>query len=177
LYNSKDNSRPDWWGPKYTEPEKKCSSEPVFEDRPKGRVSETIKKENLSVILDNLVSTIDLQKSEINELEYSLKIEKKNSKILLQKISELEDINANLKTILKTVGDKDIKALVDPPVEEESVVIPHLFISKDAPKELFNAVYRAAIKIYHPDNHDGNEEIMKTINVIKDELYKSKGWS
>ena len=179
------SDRPDWWGNCYDPPsgqsKEECKST-YREERPRPtepskqtydtRIAEALKKENLSVVLDNLITTIDSQKNDLQELEHSLKIERKNSKLLLEKISELEDVNNNLKTILKTVGDKDIRNLIEP---EKEKLLPHLFISEDAPRAIFDCVYRAAIKIYHPDA-GGDEEVMKTVNTIKDNLYKTRGW-
>jgi hypothetical protein len=56
-------------------------------------------------------------------------------------------------------------------------VIPHFHLSPSAPKPLFDAVYKALAKMYHTDKNSGSGEKIKQINNLRDEIYKTKGWS
>jgi hypothetical protein len=56
-------------------------------------------------------------------------------------------------------------------------IVPHFFLSKNAPKELFDAVFKSLSKQYHPDKKHGDPEKMKEINEVKIKFYTEKGWS
>jgi hypothetical protein len=55
-------------------------------------------------------------------------------------------------------------------------LIPLFYLSKDAPKEVFDAVYKALARKYHPDTGNGSQELMKQLNDIKDQVYSAKAW-
>jgi hypothetical protein len=57
-----------------------------------------------------------------------------------------------------------------------SQIIPLFHLSEDAPKELFDAVYRALAKKNHPDTGNGSQDFMKELNQIKDQVYAAKSW-
>jgi hypothetical protein len=55
-------------------------------------------------------------------------------------------------------------------------LIPLFYLSKDAPKEVFDAVYKTLARKYHPDTGNGSQELMKQLNDIKDQVYSAKAW-
>lgn len=142
---------------------------------------EDINQDHFSVILNDLLESLNEQKLKSEELEKILNIEKKNISSLVLKITKLEEVNFALREAVRAISGSDPNKILGLEPEEEQkldepLVIPYLFVSRDAPREIFDAVFRAAIKIYHPDV-GGNEETMKEVNLIKDKIYVEKGWN
>ena len=107
--------------------------------------------ERLEMKLSNLTSNYEELKSEVQfmKLEYS----------------KIYNENCILKDIVNRLDTKSNK------VEDKN----SLFLSKDAPQEIVDTVWKTLSKTYHPDC-GGSEEKMKLINLDRDEFYKQNGW-
>lgn len=167
--------KPDWWN---------STKESRDTEIPQHKTPQSVKvsdKQEFSEVVNSLLSTIESQKQEIEHYIRLYKNEQETTRYLNERLLELEISNNNLLEVVRSIGNKDFvfttsntgfQKLNQEPAPN---VIEHLYITETAPKELFDAVYRAAIKLHHPDV-GGNSEIMTQINVIKDETYKKRGW-
>lgn len=163
-------NKPGWWDDgecRTTNPRSSFTDKKVTPT-----LNKEIKDENLSVVVNRLLDDIKNQSIKIEDLEYQNKILSKNYFSLSQKLVESERINEELRQIVRNLGYHHEEPKKS---DSEIKVLPYLYISENAPKKLFDAVYRAAVKLHHPDT-GGEEEVIKVINSLKDEIYKKKGW-
>jgi hypothetical protein len=73
--------------------------------------------------------------------------------------------------------NREVEIFQDMSREHESKKnIPYFYLDPSAPKFLFDAVYKALVKEFHPDKGPKYEETMKQINVLRDKIYKTRGW-
>lgn len=174
--------KPDWWNT--TEDSSYKSSQKTRQESPRAKTPQSVKisdKQEFSEVVNGLLTTIESQKQEIEHYTRLYKNEQETTRYLNERILELEISNNKLLEVVRSIGNKDFVFTTTNTgfqtlnTEINSTILDHLFISEDAPKELFDAVYRAAIKMHHPDV-GGNEETMKQINMIKDETYGKHGW-
>lgn len=171
--------KPEWWN---------SSTESTVEKPTKSTIHQnsatTVKvsdKKEFSEVVNSLLTTIETQKQEIEHYSRLYKNEQETNRYLNERLLELEISNRQLLEVVRSIGNKDFVFTTNNtgfqvlPEEPEHNIVDHLYISEKAPKELFDAVYRAAIKLHHPDV-GGDAETMTHINVIKDEMYKKRGW-
>lgn len=168
--------KPEWWN---SSTESTTSAEtPRYKTQQSVKISD---KQEFSEVVNSLLSTIESQKQEIEHYTRLYKNEQETNRYLNERLLELEISNNKLLEVVRSIGNKDFVFTTNDTgfktlnQETDKNILDHLFISEDAPKELFDAVYRAAIKLHHPDV-GGNEEMMTQINIIKDKIYEKRGW-
>ena len=132
----------------------------------------------VSDILNTLLDKIDIQKKDTSELKSILKEERRRNKSLQTENNMLHNEVGKLRQVVRDLSQVHKGA---PKLFPDSTLpagtIPEMYLVRNAPKEVFDAVYKALTKIYHPDKKGGSEEKQKKINLIKEEVYKNRGWS
>jgi regulator of replication initiation timing len=128
-------------------------------------------------LIDQLLDKIDIQKKDVVELQSLLREEKRRRESLQNENNALHSEMGKLRQVIRdlTFAQKDKTA--KPASGPSPSTIPEMFLAKNAPKEVFDAVYKALTKLYHPDKKGGSEEKQKKINLLKEEVYKERGWS
>lgn len=172
--------KPEWWNStEESAPQKPKESTFHQSSSPQVGISN---KQEFSEVVNSLLATIESQKQEIDHYSRLYKNEQETNRYLNERLLELEISNKQLLEVVRSIGNKDFVFTTSntgfQTVSEDfesAAFLDHLYISENAPKELFDAVYRAAIKLHHPDV-GGNSDIMTQINVIKDKTYEKRGW-
>jgi hypothetical protein len=126
--------------------------------------------------LNQLLDKVDSQNQDIEELKDRLIGEKRRSENILQENMELHSEIGKLRQIVRDLSQVNPKIPRRAPTPPKSSIIPGMYLDENAPKEVFDAVYRSLANIYHPDK-GGDEEKQKELNLIKEEVYKKKNWS
>jgi hypothetical protein len=130
-------------------------------------------------VIDQLLDKIDSQKKDVIELQSLLREEKRRRESLQNENNTLHSEMGKLRQVIRDLSySKRDSARTPPPSPGPSAnTIPDMYVLKTAPKEVFDAVYKALTKLYHPDKKGGSEEKQKKINLAKEEIYKERGWS
>lgn len=137
-------------------------------------------QEEIVEVIDQLLDKIDTQKRDTIELQSLLREEKRRRESLQNENNTLHSEMGKLRQVIRdlTFAQRDAeRTKATPTGSGPSQTIPEMYLVRNAPKEVFDAVYKALTKLYHPDKKGGSEEKQKKINLLKEEVYKERGWS
>jgi hypothetical protein len=101
---------------------------------------------------------------------------KKTEKRYLDKIYRFQQQIEHLQERIREHTRRDLERNSSIRRADAGNIVSSLHISKDAPREVIEAVYKALTRLHHPDK-GGSEEKMKEINAARDQLFKERGWT
>jgi small-conductance mechanosensitive channel len=175
-------NKPDWWDSDEANLKNKVNQKQEQRDKAYEEHSGVkLKKKKVKLVKsDNIVikelSDLLLQKdSVIDSLEVAIsKIENKKQSLevkertLRKEYNKLYAENLVLKDIINNL---DVSKLE----QKQDIQSNDLFLTKDAPQDVVDLVWKTLSKTCHPDC-GGSEEKMKLVNLARDTFYKDNGW-
>lgn len=158
---------PNWWfndeqSPKDLKPISKKKSK--FLEISNKNNNQIIKE--LSELLVNKDEKIDKLEFKLRNLESDSESLKSKLAILKKEYNHLYEENSVLKDIISRLDTNSY----------QETEFSSLFLSKKAPKEIVDIVFKTLSKLYHPDL-GGSDEQMKSINLARDKFYQENKWT